>query len=235
MVPYRFGKESYNVDYPNLTQYADLIDIVKNDNSFYEYYSVQRSQRPDNLSQELYGTPNYHWTFFLLNDHIREAGWPLDEYLLEKKIQTNHPNTVIQTTDDLIGHFLVGDKIKGFTSAQARTIIKRNLDLGQIFVEGTNPFVDGELITTVEVDNPTTITCLNALDEYLAAVYYTNVAGDEIIDIDPLSGPGSAVPITYDEYYRSRNDDLKQIRVIKPLAISRIVDEFERVMKNVSS
>ena len=76
-VYYRFGdNEPYSI-FQNLTQYVDLIDQLKANNNFYQDYTIIAGERPDVTSFKLYGSPEYYWTFFLLNDKLRESGWPI--------------------------------------------------------------------------------------------------------------------------------------------------------------
>jgi hypothetical protein len=58
----------------------------------YTYYSVPEGMRPDVLSSKLYGTPDFHWTFFIINTALKQAGlssWPkgiaeLENFIFEK-------------------------------------------------------------------------------------------------------------------------------------------------------
>ena len=74
---YKYGNETNFSLAPNLTQYVDLIDQVKTRDVFLRDYLIPVNERPDQTSFKLYGTADYYWTFFLVNDHIRENGWPL--------------------------------------------------------------------------------------------------------------------------------------------------------------
>jgi hypothetical protein len=80
VVNYRFGDNESSVLFNNLTQYIDVIDGLKDNISFYNKYTIVSGDRPDTLSYKLYGTTDYYWTFFLLNDHIRLSGWPVPTY-----------------------------------------------------------------------------------------------------------------------------------------------------------
>lgn len=58
----------------------------------YQKYQIVNGDRPDNISYNLYGREDYHWTFFLINEHLRQGikawpksyqmftGWLEDEY-----------------------------------------------------------------------------------------------------------------------------------------------------------
>ena len=73
-VNYRFGDNEKSNIFKNISQYVDLIDQVKSNVAFYQKYTIVSGERPDTLSYELYGTPEFYWTFYLMNDDIRESG-----------------------------------------------------------------------------------------------------------------------------------------------------------------
>ena len=102
-------------------------------------------------SIKIYGNPNYHWTFYLMNDNLREQGWPSSHDKILHKAKRDYPNTTITTRTDLTtitGFFKTGDTIEGRTSGATAKIIHRNLDLGQIIVNNIvgGPFVASELL-----------------------------------------------------------------------------------------
>ena len=78
------GTSTVKDTFENISVYADIIDQIKNDVAAYEEYYILPGERPDQVSLKLYDTPNYHWTFFLLNDDIKEQGWPLSNKNLFK-------------------------------------------------------------------------------------------------------------------------------------------------------
>ena len=86
---YKFGDEVDTVIFQNLSIYADLIDEIKNNITFLNIHTIQEGFRPDQVSIQLYGTPLYYWTFYLINDDIREQGWPLIRTELDVYIKKN--------------------------------------------------------------------------------------------------------------------------------------------------
>lgn len=225
---YRFGNESSINVIENLAAYVDVIDDVKNNSAFYQKYTILNGDRPDVLSQKLYGTVNYYWTFYLMNDHIRRQGWPVEYNDLLAKAKKDYPNTTIVTRDLMFERFDVGDTITGVSSAAQAKIIRRNLDLGQLIVQITNnrSFTDAELIS----DGNETITVNSSSAEYLSAHHYKNSDGN-IVDIDPENGPGGLLTeVTYLDRYVEANETLKEINVIQPAIINDIIAAFQRAM-----
>jgi len=136
-IRYKFGDETSSAIMQDLSQYVDLIDQVKANGAFYQDYIIPSGERPDTLSFRLYGTTDYYWTFFLLNDHLRESGWPLDNEDVLPHAEHSYPHRVITSRSNLATKpydFKVGALIVGSETGTIGNIIKRNLSLGQLVV-----------------------------------------------------------------------------------------------------
>ena len=182
----------------------------------------------------MYDTPLHYWTFYLLNDNLREQGWPLPNQELITYIHKVFPNTTITTRDgDLANKFKVGQTISGNTSGQSGKVIKRNIDLGQIIVEGNISFTTGgETFTSTNSSGvEETLVAVSAEREYLSESHYVDGSGD-IVDIDPTIGPGALLTgKTNQDVYYNVNESLKQIKVIKPDLINGIVTSFKKSLR----
>jgi hypothetical protein len=82
-VPYLFGDEEQPVQFQKLSKYVDTIDSFRELSSTYIEYEIRDFERPDTLAYALYGKPEYEWTFFLMNERLREVGWPMAAYELQ--------------------------------------------------------------------------------------------------------------------------------------------------------
>ena len=69
--------------------------------------------------------------------------------------------------------------------------------------------------------------------QYNAVHHYENSAG-EYVDIDPFVEeiPSSLTEVTYYERMVARNDDLKQIKVLKNTSVESVTKEFYRLTNN---
>ena len=233
---YKFGNNT-DIDLSqDLTKYVDLIDQVRNNVSFTERYNILSGDRPDVVSHKLYGTMDYYWTFYLMNEHVRLSGWPLNNDEILDQVKSKYPNRVLTTTSEIGALFPVGQIIEGQSSSAIGEIVKRNLDLGQLFVKLTQgtKFTAGETISYVDTSatgSPTRTLSITGETEQYNAVHHYEDNGVQV-DIDPFSGPGvSLTPITYRDRLESRNDALKEIVVIRPDQITTIVSEFQRFVK----
>ena len=227
---YRFGNNEPAVAFANLTSYVDIIDRLKDNLAFYQFYYILDGDRPDQVSMKLYETPEAYWTFFVMNDNIRERGWPLSEQDLVKKVRKEFPHTVLTTQDNLTGIFKVGTDIIGSGSGSTGKIIHRNLDLGQLVIETNDTFLNTEVIR--DVNTTDNVTLVGAVDEFNSIAFYKNSDG-RIVDVDPYGTPNSQfTPVTQIEKYREENDNLKKIKVALPSVISEILLSFQRELAN---
>jgi hypothetical protein len=224
---YIFGSESNPVITVDISAYADILDDIKDNLDFYQYYDLYE-QRPDQLSFELYDDASFYWTFFFMNDHIRRQGWPIKATELQDWIYSSFSKTVITTRDTLDNIFSIGDTITGVSSGVTGTITKRVEDLGQIFIEGTKNFTDGELI---EDPDGNSVTVFSAVEEYNAVKHYLDTDA-AFVDIDPTQGPGALyTPVTYYDYMVEENDKLRRIKVIKPETINTVISAYKQAIR----
>ena len=227
-VRYSFGNRLAPVTFQDLSVYIDLIDILKSNLSYYRTLNILEGDRPDQLSLKLYGETDYHWTFFLMNDNLRENGWPLSELQLKELAAEQYPNTVLTTRDELTNIFLVGQTVTGSRSGSTGTIIHRNLDLGQIYIQGTQSFFNSEEITSQVGDEVQSVTLVGAVDEKNAIAFYRD-SNLKIRDITPFGPPSvDLTPVTYIEYLREKNEEQKTINVIKPSIIEDVFRQYQQ-------
>lgn len=205
-IRYPFGGQSTTSAMQDIGVYIDLIDRIKDDASYYKEYPIRAGDRPDTVSQALYGTPDYYWTFFLLNDDLKLRGWPLSDQAITQKAKEEYPNKVLVTRENMTGRFQVGDIIRGLSSGAHGKIIRRRPDMGQIIVQpipnpdpGPNesataiiPFEDDEDAESIKIvedaDGETvgapSMRIDRVVDEYNAKHHYENGDGDHV-DIFP--------------------------------------------------
>jgi len=149
LINYTFGDQPNPTVYQNLGVYVDLVDQAKNDAAFYTYYNLKDGDRPDQISELLYGRSDLHWTFPILNDNIKLQGWPIRNADLLAKAKADYPNVTINTRTDITETFKIGSIITGNTSGSSAVILRKRLDFGQLIVGRIS--VDRQLIVTTDV------------------------------------------------------------------------------------
>ena len=234
-IEYRFGSNENPVTFKDLSVYIDLIDQIQDSVSAYTKYTILSGDRPDIVSYKLYGSVDYYWTFYYLNPNLRESGWPLNDQDAYNVVTSSYPHHVVTTENNIAGtRFTVGRKIYGNTSTVEGTIIATKPDLGQIIIDsGTNGFLVGEQIVT-EPDEQlvvSTASVYSTADQYNSVHHYEDTDG-EYVDINPFnqSSTNGLIPVTYLERFIAKNNDQKQIKVLKREIITAVNSQFNALL-----
>ena len=227
---YRFGDTADRSIAQNITAYVDILDNVKDAASLYTDYYIADGERPDHVAHKLYDNPELHWTFYFMNDEIRERGWPLSYADVQAKVEKEHPYIVLNTSEDIINKFLTGQTIQG--ASGTAEVQHRHVNLGQLVVK----MVSGSFSNDEQLDSTNNEGVLETLligtvePEYKSARLYTDFDGN-IIDIDPYLGPGvNAIEVTHEEHYHQQNESLKQIRVLRQDNVYSVVRAIQDAM-----
>jgi len=232
---YKFGNNEASVLFQVLNTYADVIGNVPSDVTFYEKYTVPQGERPDTLSYRLYGTTDYYWTFFLLNQKLREGGWPLEQSELFETAKGNYPYRMLTTATNIGNtNFKIGEVVTGSISGVGGVIKEVLLDLGQLVVDtgGPNNFNVGESVNTGEGGETQTLICSGDGPQYTAVHHYENADG-EWVDIDPhtQSIPAGYSAVSYLDRLIKFNEDQSEIVVLNAKVVREVVTQFEKIIK----
>lgn len=189
----------------------------------YKSYHVQDGERPDHVSVNLYGTTDYYWTLFMVNEDVVNtfADWPCSRSELENKINTKYAGFVLMTDDNIGAKFTKGEIIQGSISGATGYITEKDPNLGIIKFDTINnkTFKDGELIRGL---TSTHTAIIRAQIEYKdAPQHFEDSEGNWVSRNYP-----SAYPVTNAEHERIWNEYKTDIRVIRPEYIAYVVEEF---------
>jgi hypothetical protein len=243
-VQYIFGDHTSPVSFQNINIYSDVIDNLKDNVSSYSYYNILDGDRPDVVAAKLYDDPSYHWTILLMNDHIRESGWPLTRQELDAYVQENYTGCSIVTTDDFWGSIIegtnvagpalkVGDVVTGSISGTSGTVTRLDPDNGQFFLDIENAYSVGEEVTWRDEENALQSLTITSCMSHPNAIDHFEDADGNHVDIDPTSGPGVLLlEVTIKDMVMRRNEELREIRVIDPAVIDQVVDTIKQSIRS---
>lgn len=157
-----FPTQQYDFNRDGVLQ--NVIDIYRSvrpqsetlDNtSLYVKENIQNGERPDIMSERLYGTTDYYWTFFVINEFLHDGlgVWPMSQEHLQEYFQSEYNgyaitskggitvldrNTDLAVTgypDSLADRFEVGEIVYGSISGAKGTLTKKDLDMNQLIIQ----------------------------------------------------------------------------------------------------
>ena len=143
---------SGNVDIlKNLTAKAKVSNALLNNAGYYQTLEIQDGERPDHLSQRLYGSDKYHWTYLLLNPQIKNIwdDWPMKysqlvEYC-ENKYQYLAADIPATENNDLNNKFIIGEPVTGSISEASGILKEVHVNLGYLVIERTS--ISSQVVT----------------------------------------------------------------------------------------
>jgi len=253
---YDFSQTGISTKVTDIFRYVKPIDSYLDDISTYKWHLIDPGERPDQVSQKLYGTPIYYWTFFILNEHLRRgmACWPMgqqefDEYLATEyegvtinsrpEIIRNSDGAITEYRNSIADRFEVGEPVLGIQSGATGKIIARNIDLSQLVIENvTGKFRENELIRgQFSLDE---VTIYQVFDSVDAPHHYVDNDGREVDNSLFITGATFMNPdqeaartITNREYEEEENESFREIRVIKPGLIKKFAERYESLVNGV--
>ncbi len=247
LAEYKFGDEETTALFQNISAYISVIDELKDDISFYNLYHIGEGERPDVVSQMLYNTPDYYWTFYYLNDHVRESGWPLTVQELYKKVQKDYPHRVVTTNSPMHDILLPGTPVAGTQTGTTGVVIKRNLDMGQLIISSTDNFADAtsdfglnfeEIKDNSDGAEATSkVTSVTEVVQYNAIHHYEDSTGEYQFftpnangGVNLTTGAGW-LPVTYWNRYEAKNNALRDIKVLTPEVAAQVQSEFNKLLR----
>ena len=237
VVAYKFGNNEKAVRFQQLNAYVDVVEQVKDDLSMYMDYTILDGDRPDQLSYKLYGDMKYYWTFFLMNDDLREQGWPLSSHEVSERVPKYYPHQFVTTNDNWFkGEFKVGAIATGKTTGAGGKIIQTIPTTGTIIIESSTQSKRDELVEAGLGILAETVIAKKTGYQYDAVHHYEDANG-KYIDINPLTLdlfniPSSYTPVTFYERFIKQNDKLKEIKVLKPETVQQVQTAFDLAMRS---
>ena len=197
-VEYDFNRQGVIMNMVDIYRSVRPLQNFVDDTTAYIYYEVRNGERPDIISNKLYGNQNFYWTFFVVNEALHDGlqVWPMSQEDLFTYIEREYEGYAITTnpvitrdSDGLIvahenslagsvpgtttGKFQLGETITGGTSGATGTLVKKDLDLNQLIVQNvTGAFLgDPTVVPTNLTERITGSTSGDFVDSYQAYKY----------------------------------------------------------------
>ena len=197
-VEYDFNRQGVINNMVDIYRSVRPLQNFVDDTSAYVYYEVINGERPDIVSNKLYGNQNFYWTFFVINEFLHDGlqVWPMSQEDLFTYIEreyegyaiTTNP-TITRNSDGLIvahenslagktptgttGLFTLGETLRGGTSNATGTLVKKDLDLNQLIVQNVSGAFLGDptVVPTNLTERITGETSGDFVDSYQAYKY----------------------------------------------------------------
>ena len=259
-IDYDFAANGIDTKIIDLFRFVKASDVFLDDMSIYQYYQVRNGDRPDVVSHELYGTTEYYWTFFLINEHLKTglSGWPMSPDQFEDYMDLEYGGTVLSTRpvivrdgdglitefrNSLADRFTVGETVTGLISGATGIVVSKDTQLSQLLLRAVDGvFQESELIVgSLSAD---TVTTLYVYDHRDAPHHYEDANGlisYNALQIDEQRSPegmqegvsnSELTAVSNYEYETQLNDERANIRVLRPTAVYKFAQAFRDLIND---
>jgi hypothetical protein len=212
----------------NLTAKAHISDSLVNNAAYYQTVEVIDGERPDHLSQRLYGSSQYHWTFLLLNPQIKNIwdDWPMKYSQLVEYCTEKYQYLAADTDITLNNKFILDETVTGSISSAIGKIKEIHVNMGYLVIEKTSGTftITGETISGV--DSQDSVACNFIKSQAYAPHHHIDDSTEEWVP-RRLAGTTAFSYIDYESAVTEQNRNLK---VIKPSNIRDISRQFIKIM-----
>ena len=235
-IDYDVRGSGYTQKLTNLTQFAKIGTKILDDISLYSYITIRDGERPDNLSHRLYGTSDYYWTFFLINQNLVNSynDWPKDNADLIEFSESKYPNlaaissVISNSFDPIAGKFKIGETVTGGVTGATGEIVAKYPTDGYILIKP----ISGTFNSSGEgIYGLTTNDFLNT-QSIVKAAYAPKYWVDDATGERTNRRTAGTSSYTNYNYEYDQNIEKSRIRAIKPKHIGEVVRVFGREMKN---
>jgi hypothetical protein len=160
-IMYDFNRTGTSQQMVNIFRSVRPQSSLLNDSTLYKTYRVENGLRPDAVSERLYGTPDFYWTFFIINDFLHDGlqTWPMSEHGISEHLRKNYSGVALQftpttitneslagvsvTKNSIAGKLELGALVYGLSSGAIGRIIRKDLDLNIIVLDDVIPGIKG--------------------------------------------------------------------------------------------
>jgi len=193
----------------------------------YTYYELQEGDRPDVVATKLYGDSDLHWVFFLVNDFDNYYDWFKSSQDFERYMDKKYRGKYFiasESTDiiDSSNKFLLGETVTGTNSRGV--VIGVDPTYKRIHVDVEVGFENPIVVTGSNSGN--SFTPSSIIDPRDGVAYYYN--GTERSN---LWASGFDTKSNWEHEFEL-NEEKRNIKIIRPALIGRIISQFEKVMKS---
>jgi len=263
----QFPRVKYDINRNGITQ--NMVDIYRSvrvlpssidSPSSYKFYEIKNGERPDVVSQRLYGTSEYYWTFFVINEFLHDglSSWPMSQEDLYSYMETNYNGWVITTNptivrntdhiitefrDSLAGRFKLGETLTGGTTGATGTLTAKFTDMNQLVIQdvtgsfqGDPTSINNSTESITGSDSEDSVATYNAY-KYIDAPNYYYLTGDHhqrpVTNGIFINGgiPTSDISyVTNREYLFQTNESRSKIRIIDPQFIDQFAEAYEKMI-----
>lgn len=202
-------------------------DSVKNNYSIYDEYDVKDGETPEIVADKFYDNPQYHWIVLHMNDIIDPRfDWVLPYNSLVKYCEGKYNDiNAVHHYEDGNGYTVPGNL---YLSSNVEFA---NFNHGDVITNNTNTGI-GYVTSVINESNVVvTVTSGGFVDGDVMVLYSNSSIRANITGTSAISGTA----VTNLSYEEDLNEAKRRIKVLKPVYVDSLVNEFTRNIESINA
>lgn len=211
--------------------------------TLYDDYDIKDGETPEILSEQIYGSPHYHWVIMLMNnvfDVIND--WPLSSYQFQTYVDTKYGHLNL----GLIHHYLNSDGFilddvdeyydlhTNFHSIQCEMTFNSNV-IKSVTPNGFAELRPGNTnlqISGIGIDGAKIVKLLNIQDDstLILTAPSTETIRSDITFVHIIDPKLNSSIVTNLDYETDLNDSKRRIKILHPTMLSSVVNQLTDLM-----
>jgi len=234
-----YSQYGTNFNLKDITNLTAINNNIKDDILYYNFYTVLDGERPDHVSMRLYGTPDYYWTIFLMNEKLTNfyRDWYKSSNTMQTWLDETYPYFVVEFENSIAGEYLIGEDIESsFNTNVIGNIVdidnqNYKLILSDVQDNGVPITNDSEFNGIFPQGTSAHGISSNGFGVITGFYKQQDSTFEHIGTIEDSNGtvvnPEFSINrISISEVEKEKNDDNGRIIVIKPEFITQVVSDF---------
>lgn len=189
-------------------------DFVKSYNLF-DVYKVVGEKRPEQIAEELYGSPEYDWVVLISNNIINlKNEWPLSNEEFNRYLNRKYTTQELQSV-----HHYETTKV---VDSSGKTIISAGKIVDSDFT--VSYFDKNQAVVSTQISNFSSNTVKFSSDIIVFSDNTESITYGGIITVNPVKS------VTVHDYEITQNQSKRLIYVVKPKYLQAIIDDLREIM-----
>jgi hypothetical protein len=181
-------------------------------------YKIIGEERPEQVAEKIYGSPTFDWVVLLSNNIINvRTEWPLSDFEFDEYISRKY------TSEELIEphHY---ETVSVYDSRGKLIVPSGKLVDSNFTVTYFEPSIQQVNVITVPFSFDSTLQKFDStLVKFDSEKIVENIQGN-IVTVNPVKS------VNVYEYEIAKNDNKRNIYILKPRFLQTIIDDMEEIM-----
>ncbi len=235
-IQYDLKNDNVLSDIINIYRHVDVNENVIDGFLNYKFERIEDGERPDQMAFRLYDNSSFYWTFFIVNDFLKEGytAWPKGQIILNEFIEDNYDPYSVLAVDAATLQIICSlptplSQTITIGNNEGIEIYKIDETRQQIWLKGSYSILDNveneAFKITGHEGSPLVLTAIDgwasAANAPMTYNIFDSATGDIMLTTDFVS---------YKRHLEDEDEQRSLIKIIRPGLLSTFIDTYKELI-----